>query len=128
MLRDSFFIIESKSQYTNGLELNIELNSDHTIYQAHFPGEPITPGVCQIQIVTEILEEYLGKSVILSDIKTVKYVAVISPVETPHIKVLMKKIEVIDDLCKVNVIFSSNETIFSKMSMTYHVVRNNTSI
>ena len=31
----------------------LRLNPDHPIYHAHFPGNPITPGVCIVQIVGE---------------------------------------------------------------------------
>ena len=34
----------------------ISLNADNVIYKAHFPSNPITPGVCLIQIALEITE------------------------------------------------------------------------
>jgi len=33
----------------------IELNFNHKIFKGHFPGSPILPGVCIIQIVKEVL-------------------------------------------------------------------------
>ncbi len=34
----------------------ISLNADNVIYKAHFPSNPITPGVCLIQMALEITE------------------------------------------------------------------------
>ena len=47
-----FTILEDKGQ-----EVKIRLNPDHEIYRAHFPGNPITPGVCIVQIISEVLGE-----------------------------------------------------------------------
>ena len=40
----------------------LRLNPEHFIYQAHFPGEPVTPGVCILQIGKELLAELLQES------------------------------------------------------------------
>ena len=32
---------------------NVILNPDHLIYKAHFPGQPVTPGVCILQMIQE---------------------------------------------------------------------------
>ena len=56
MLRNSFFNILNMVSGSDGLEVMIRLNPEHEIFRAHFPGQPITPGVCQIQMVTEISE------------------------------------------------------------------------
>ena len=104
------------------------LNREHEIYKAHFPGQPITPGVCQIQIVTEILALRLNEEVYLSDIKNVKYMAVISPEKVSELTVDMQIKAREQDSCKVSALFRCGDRIFSKMSMTYHVVRDNSNI
>lgn len=128
MLLNSFFHIAEKD--FSGVEpvFSIRLNPMHEIYKAHFPGTPITPGVCQIQIVTELLSLYLGCGVRLSDVKNIKYMAVISPEETAELTVRFIKVATDGDVCKVSAIFTAEKIIFSKMSMTYHVVCNNPDI
>ena len=49
----------------------ISLNADNVIYKAHFPSNPITPGVCLIQIALEITE--LCKNTDLEIKKLLKY-------------------------------------------------------
>lgn len=129
MLLNSFFkILDIKDTGDTTLDVKIWLNSEHEIYQAHFPGHPITPGVCEIQMTTEILAVYLGKEIYLTDIKNVKYMSVISPEKVTELTVHFQKITSENDSYKVIVIFKENEQVFSKMSMTYHVVRNNSNI
>lgn len=128
MLQNSFYKIVNMDSGQQDCTATICLNREHEIYKAHFPGQPITPGVCQIQIVTEILALRLNEEVYLSDIKNVKYMAVISPEEVSELTVDIQLKAREQDSCKVSALFRSGEQIFSKMSMTYHVVRDNSNI
>ena len=65
MLKNDFYQILDET----ASETRVRLNPAHVIYQAHFPGRPITPGACQIQMVTEILAGRLGAEVSLTAIK-----------------------------------------------------------
>ena len=40
----------------------VRLLPDSPIYQGHFPGWPITPGVCLVQIALELMEEMAGQA------------------------------------------------------------------
>ena len=44
-LRDSLYTIVSEFKGDGRHDFNIKLDPEHFIYKAHFPGEPITPGV-----------------------------------------------------------------------------------
>lgn len=122
MLLNSFFKIQTVSPIAEGIVAHVSLNSEHEIYKAHFPGQPITPGVCQIQMVTEILMQYLNKPLELTDIKNVKYMAVITPMEVPELDVRILKIMEVDGDYKASVVLAGTDQVFSKMSLTYHVV------
>lgn len=128
MLLNDFFNIERLTDSGDcAYAADIRLNASHKIFQAHFPGHPITPGVCQLQIVGELLADHLGHEVRLTDVKTVKYMAVISPVDTPCLEVRFKKIAVEGATCKVQATIEAGGRVYTKMSMTY-VVRDNTDI
>ncbi len=34
---------------------DISFNPEHNIYKGHFPGLPITPGVCQVKWVKDVI-------------------------------------------------------------------------
>lgn len=106
----------------------VRLNPAHEIYRAHFPGQPVTPGVCQIQLATELLSVLLDAEAILTDAKSVKYIAVIRPEETPELTVSFQKIACDGDTCRVTVVLEDDVRLFTKMSIACHVVRRHTDL
>ena len=69
----------------------LRLLPDSPVYQGHFPGYPITPGVCLVQIALELIDEMAdqvghdggkdrtGRSVRLVAAKNIKFVAPVFP-------------------------------------------------
>ena len=98
-LINSLYKIVAKDVVESSLRYDILLDANHFIYQAHFPGEPITPGVCLIQIAKELLEEHLNLKFYIQMIKNVKFLNVISPVEKSQITYVFEKITT-DDTTK----------------------------
>lgn len=101
----------------------VELNKDCLIYRAHFPEQPITPGVCIIQIASELLTELYQYAFELSSVSNAKYLAVINPQETQNLTYTFKKI-IFDDNktnVKVAVTVSNGDTIFTKLSLVYKI-------
>lgn len=88
MLQDFYKIIEHRKSDKNEFVVVIELNKDHSVFEGHFPGNPVTPGVCMIQILKEITEEFAASTLLLERISNVKFTALINPFITPilHLK------------------------------------------
>ena len=59
----------------------IRLNPDHIIYKAHFPEQPITPGVIIVRIAVELLGVSLGRKVRLVAAPNVKFSAPLFPID-----------------------------------------------
>ncbi len=103
----------------------LELNPSCFIYQAHFPGEPITPGVCIVQMGKELLEELLGDvwqrkvDTEITKVKNVKFLSVISPNESTVINFQIKKVEVSeeDPEIKAQISVLSEDEAKAKMSL-----------
>lgn len=68
------------------------LNAGHFIYAAHFPGEPITPGVCILQIAHELLQLALKKPLKIICVKNVKFMKLITPDQIREIHYSISKI------------------------------------
>lgn len=98
----------------------LRLNPEHFIYQAHFPGEPVTPGVCILQIGKELLAELLQESLEITHVKNVKFLSVISPLKEKEISYTFKKIETSEDSqeVKAQIIVASDEETKAKISFT----------
>ena len=99
---------------------SIVLEEKYFIYKAHFPDEPITPGVCVIQIAKELLEDYAQKRYTIKTIKNVKFLNVISPVTTPHVTYVFDKIvaDEVSKTCRLQVQVLAAEALLAKLSFT----------
>jgi 3-hydroxyacyl-[acyl-carrier-protein] dehydratase len=114
-----FYTLESSEKLENGsFSANIKLNKDHNIFNGHFPGNPVTPGVCMMQIVKELTEEFTGKKLFLKSASNVKFMAIIDPFETPDLTMQLD-IKEIENEVKVKNTTAFGETIALKLSVNY---------
>jgi 3-hydroxyacyl-[acyl-carrier-protein] dehydratase len=90
MLLNNFYTIVQHRQALDGIEASIAINKDHSIFDGHFPGLPVVPGVCMIQIIKEITSLVLGHQFMLQEADHVKFLNVINPLEHGHIEVSIK--------------------------------------
>lgn len=118
-LLNSLYSIKSKDS-GNGIRYDIQLDASHFIYEAHFPNEPITPGVCIIQIAKELLEDHLGQNLNIKIVKNAKFLNVISPLEMPLVTYAFEKILIdnLDKTYKVQVLITSSDVSLAKLSFT----------
>lgn len=62
MLLENFYkIIHRKEREDGKREIEIELNPGHALYQGHFPGQPVVPGVCTLQMIKESAEQIVSQ-------------------------------------------------------------------
>lgn len=114
-----FYTLETQEKTESGSFIaNIKLNQAHDIFNGHFPGNPVTPGVCMMQIVKELTEEFTRKKLFLKTASNVKFMAIINPFETPDLKMQLDINEGENEV-KVKNITSFGETIALKMSVNY---------
>ena len=85
MLINDFFNIINIANTNGCISSKISINASHQIFKGHFPNNPITPGVIQIQMIKEILENALNKECLLKEVGRCKFLAIISPNENPEI-------------------------------------------
>jgi len=96
----------------------VRLNGSHFIYQAHFPGEPVTPGVCLLQMSKELLEDYLQRPLTVKAVKNMKFLAVLSPITDPEVTFVMEKIVEAGDAVSAQVSVQTADKDFVKLSFT----------
>jgi 3-hydroxyacyl-[acyl-carrier-protein] dehydratase len=81
MLKDDFFTISSIQKENNSFKIILELNAMHKIFEGHFPGQPVVPGACMLQMVKEITEVILNKKIRLTRADNIKFLLLINPNE-----------------------------------------------
>ena len=118
MLENSFYTVENTESAESNYCVSLVLNPSHEIYKVHFPGNPITPGVCLLQISLELLNLRFQRKLRLAGAKNIKYLKVINPIENPKIEfVIHYKTD--NDLIYAEISIVSGETVFAKINATY---------
>ena len=80
MLIEGFYNIQSVTLVKDqAIHVSIQLNKNHFVFNGHFPNNPITPGVCMLQIIKEITEEHVKEKLFLQSILSIKFMALINP-------------------------------------------------
>jgi 3-hydroxymyristoyl/3-hydroxydecanoyl-(acyl carrier protein) dehydratase len=118
-LLHNFYTIASKRQSGTEWQYTLALNGEHFVYAAHFPGKPITPGVCIIQMVQELAEEVVQRRLALRVVKNVKFMQVIDPRVYPRIAVSIAVADELPTGYKVTATVSSGELLFAKLSLRF---------
>ncbi|MBQ6305157.1 MAG: beta-hydroxyacyl-ACP dehydratase [Bacteroidales bacterium] len=116
---DEFFILQSIEDMENGFAALLCCNPEHLIYQAHFPGNPITPGACLLQTTSELLQRKLGRPLFLKSSKNVKYLNVLVPVEGKEVRFTYSNLVETENECKVQVVIADEASVYTKMSLTF---------
>lgn len=99
--------LQQKTRFT------IKLNPDHPVYKGHFPGNPVTPGVCQIAIIQELVAVIVDSPLRLISADNIKYPALMVPSSAGiECDIMIKQTD--DHKLSVTSSFASGETIFVK--------------
>jgi len=54
-------------------DLEIKFQSDHPVFEGHFPGTPIVPGVVILENIFRFLEENICNEIIIDKLEQVKF-------------------------------------------------------
>jgi len=57
----------------------VQLCSDSDVYRGHFPGQPIAPGVCNVEMIRELASLMAGRELRFAEIRQCKFVGLIRP-------------------------------------------------
>ncbi|MDR1553770.1 MAG: hypothetical protein LBS69_09965 [Prevotellaceae bacterium] len=116
ILKDKFFTIEKQNLANDKAYFRIKWNVENSIYKAHFPNNPITPGVCLIQTAVELFSILKGIDFNIKTLKNVKFTAPVNPLEFPETDFLFEFAEN-ENAWQIKALVKENETVFAKMSM-----------
>ena len=83
----------------------------------HFPNDPITPGVCVVQIAIDLFSHLRLQEYILSQAKNIKFIQIIRPHEYEQVEYRLSWEPLDDGNFAVKVVVAHNDTVFSKMSV-----------
>ena len=125
-LNGDFYTIEGRLPASDSIVygFDVRLNPEHFIFKAHFPGHPITPGVCLMQMVAELASEAEGCPLYVRSVKNAKYTGVVVPAGNARLRfVFTSRAGTSDGGIKVQALVTapdSPETLFTKFSLTLY--------
>ncbi|HWZ04227.1 MAG TPA: hypothetical protein VNX40_11500 [Mucilaginibacter sp.] len=76
---DALFKISKLEHNDGAICATLDINKDCDIFKGHFPGQPVVPGACMLQIVKEVLESGLDTSLQLKKADHLKFIVMIGP-------------------------------------------------
>jgi 3-hydroxyacyl-[acyl-carrier-protein] dehydratase len=110
-LLNEYYSIDSRTVEGDDTLFGITLLPDYCAYEGHFPGNPVSPGVCNIQMIKECAVLLTGKQLFLGTISQCKWSAVMSPQTTPHLQLRMH-VNQTEGSYKVNASIYDSATIY----------------
>lgn len=118
MLLQDFFKIINADIAENAALVEVELNPQHAVFQGHFPGYPITPGVCVTQIAVDLFSHIQQREFGMTKAKSIKFIHIIKPEENPRVHYQLNWEQVDGQQYQLKVVAYHNDTTFAKISIT----------
>ncbi|MEX6688109.1 3-hydroxyacyl-ACP dehydratase [Danxiaibacter flavus] len=118
MLKDDFYHIIFSSVEADVLHATLTVNSTHRIFQGHFPGQPVVPGACLLQIVKELTELAIGRSLRLIKADDLKFLSIINPNDKDRLAVNIHYSLTDSMHVKINATILKNEDVCFKCKAT----------
>lgn len=119
VLKDFYKVLSEEKTGDSKYTITILVNEKHEIFKGHFPGNPIMPGVCMIQIIKELTEKITQSTLMIQTLANVKFMALINPENNPELRLELDVTITEDNLVKVKNTTYFNETVALKLSNVY---------
>ena len=90
LLDNKYFKMASMQKDGNKACCNVLLLPDCNVYEGHFPGRPVCPGVCNIETIKECAMMVTGEKLHISSIRQCRLTAVATPTKCPQLNILLE--------------------------------------
>ncbi|URC13745.1 3-hydroxyacyl-ACP dehydratase [Flavobacterium sp. B183] len=119
VLKDFYKVLSEEKTGDSKYTISILINEKHDVFKGHFPGNPIMPGVCMIQIIKELTESITKSTLIMQTLSNVKFMALINPEVNPELRLELDIVTTEENLVKVKNTTYFNDTVALKLSNVY---------
>lgn len=120
MLLNDFYTLIKTETGAGSVNAVVVFNKGHRIFEGHFPGHPVVPGVCMMQTVREILEVATSQALTIATGDNVKFLSIINPEQTAEVEVNIAY-TIDDNGYKVNATLFGGDVTFFKFKGTLKV-------
>jgi 3-hydroxyacyl-[acyl-carrier-protein] dehydratase len=85
LLINNLYTVQSFQHAENEIQVAANLLTDHDIFKGHFPGHPVLPGVCMMEMVVEMTGMHLKNAFRIKGSPLIKFLRMIDPRRNPII-------------------------------------------
>lgn len=120
MILGTFYTINEFVHEGEHIEAVCMINPKDDVFQGHFPGQPVVPGMYLLQLSKELIEQALGLRLFMHEAKEMKFSRLIQCAHETSIRLLIDYQEVEQTWsCKTQVM--QGDELCSKMQCSYKV-------
>ena len=119
MLENKLYTIQSIKDEGGEIEATLLIDRNHPVFAGHFPGRPVLPGVCMMQIVKEILEKSRNTCLILSEAQNAKFLSLIDPNVTSTVQATVQYTAGTEGQFEIIASLHSGEQVFFKYKAVF---------
>ena len=88
LLENNYYkVLRAREEGEGKAVYHIAILPDCNVYEGHFPGNPVCPGVCNIQTIKECASILVGKELRITSIKQCLFTAIATPTVCPEVDV-----------------------------------------
>lgn len=87
MFANDLYTVVSKQSEAGKVVARIAFDKSHRIFDGHFPGHPVVPGVCMMQIVREVMELDQAQRLKIAVGNNLKFMNIIDPTKNSEVDV-----------------------------------------
>ena len=122
IFKDNFYRINSMDKSEDQVHYSIQIDKSHSIFKGHFPGNPVTPGVAQLEIIKELTADVIGQNCRLKELANCKFLKVMNPEIDAKVEVVIRLLDKDFNSQKINAVIQNENGVFLKASATYSIL------
>jgi 3-hydroxyacyl-[acyl-carrier-protein] dehydratase len=85
LLLNNLYKIQTIEETDQVIQAATMLDAGHPIFKGHFPEHPVLPGVCMLEMITEIVAHHIQRRVRITSAPMIKFLNMIDPNRDPLI-------------------------------------------
>lgn len=120
MLNDHLYTITDFKSENGKAEAAINIDANHKIFEGHFPGQPVLPGVCMVQIAKELMEKAIEKKLFMYKADSCKFLSMVDPRISPNLQFIIDYTFTEEGINTIAVL-KNNDAVFLKMNCSYRI-------
>ena len=117
-MQDLFTSIDNYLAQEGHYAFRVRLDASHPVYRGHFPGHPVLPGVCTLQLVRECLNRGTGRRFRYAAIRECKFLGMIVPQADTLLNIDIRLADDGTAAKKVTCVVTNNEKTVLKLKAT----------